>query len=63
MKRFLVEVPAERVEGSQIFSIEAEDQEEAFRLIRAGKGEWVEDSLEVTASDFHNLHIAEETDI
>lgn len=63
MKRFTIEVPAERIEGSQIYEIKAESQEEAFAGIRAGKGTWVEDQFEMTEADMQNLHVIDEEEV
>ena len=57
MKRYTIQVPIERAEGSQIFAVNAESEEEAFDLLRGGKGEWVEDEIEVTSLNMDCLSV------
>lgn len=51
MKTFHIHVPVDRVDGTQVFAVQAEDELSALAEFNRTGGEFVQEELEVVALD------------
>lgn len=60
MKRFYIQCAVERAQGYQMWSVEAEDEEQAFAKFELGECSHVADEIEVTTTGEPEISSSEE---
>jgi hypothetical protein len=59
MKEYIVPGTVKEAHGIQEYIITAESADDAHRLVKAGKGEFVAEEIEVTDIEFHREDVHE----